>query len=376
MYIQPPPHDILYYMLYAAVAMMSLMSCCYLLLRRGNAFAPHITTPARARRWTAAFLASVTMGHLWYLPAAYYTSQEMIRLSVFVGAFLDFIVVFPLAIFVMLTMLQDRRRPLWPYPLLMTPPAIALAWCLVNDNYAPVSYIYAYLLLFGIVILIYMVRAIWQYEHWLRDNYADLEHKEMWFSFLVPAGILLLLGYYVFGTGNPAYEYIVQCCDFILIGSLLWRVETLSELHPQALSSEGSDPAEPEDMDEPEASEATHSDISQLLQEHCIDTQLYLQNDLSLAQLAKVIGTNRLYLSQYFSSQGMTYNTYINDLRISHFISLYHEAVAARRNFTANKLAKESGYRSYSTFSMAFKQRMGVSVTAWMASQPDNITSE
>ena len=72
----------------------------------------------------------------------------------------------------------------------------------------------------------------------------------------------------------------------------------------------------------------------------------------------------------------MTYNTYINDLRISHFISLYHEAVAARRNFTANKLANESGYRSYSTFSMAFKQRMGVSVTAWMASQPDNITSE
>jgi AraC-like DNA-binding protein len=32
----------------------------------------------------------------------------------------------------------------------------------------------------------------------------------------------------------------------------------------------------------------------------------------------------------------------------------------------AQQLASESGYRSYSTFSLAFKQRTGQSVTAWM----------
>ena len=37
----------------------------------------------------------------------------------------------------------------------------------------------------------------------------------------------------------------------------------------------------------------------------------YLQHDLTLSQLAKVIGTNRSYLSQYFVTQGITYNTYI-----------------------------------------------------------------
>ena len=29
-----------------------------------------------------------------------------------------------------------------------------------------------------------MVCAIRTYGHWLRDNYADLEHKEVWQSFV------------------------------------------------------------------------------------------------------------------------------------------------------------------------------------------------
>jgi AraC-like DNA-binding protein len=103
-----------------------------------------------------------------------------------------------------------------------------------------------------------------------------------------------------------------------------------------------------------------------LLQHYCIDTQLYLQHDLTLAQLAQAIGTNRFYLSKYFSSQGTTYNAYINDLRINHFVSLYRQAVDTRRPFTAQELAHQSGYRSYSTFSLAFKQRMGQAVTIWM----------
>ena len=60
-----------------------------------------------------------------------------------------------------------------------------------------------------------------------------------------------------------------------------------------------------------------------------------------------------------------------NGLRIRRFINLYHDAVADQRSFTAQQLANESGYRSYSTFSAAFKQRMGQTVTAWMNSEAD-----
>ena len=47
-------------------------------------------------------------------------------------------------------------------------------------------------------------------------------------------------------------------------------------------------------------------------------------------------------------------------------VGFYQEAVVTKRSFTAQQLASDSGYRSYSTFSLAFKQRMGQTVTAWM----------
>lgn len=47
-------------------------------------------------------------------------------------------------------------------------------------------------------------------------------------------------------------------------------------------------------------------------------------------------------------------------------ISRYQEADAAGQPVGAQQLAQRSGFRSYSTFSRAFMQRTGQSVTAWM----------
>lgn len=42
MYQQPGQEDFLFYMLYAAAAMLSLIAGCYLWFRQGNAFARYI----------------------------------------------------------------------------------------------------------------------------------------------------------------------------------------------------------------------------------------------------------------------------------------------------------------------------------------------
>jgi len=213
-----------------------------------------------------------------------------------------------------------------------------------------------------------------QYGRWLRDNYADLEHKEVWQNFVVLAVMLMTFGIYAFTNQGPVYQYAMQVIALILIGYLLWRVETLSDLSelggglkvegggriPQAQELFSLNP-QPSTLHQKEP-----STLDQKLQQHCIYTRLYLQNDLTISQLAKAIGTNRYYLSQYFSGKGITYNAYINDLRIQHFMRLYREAIATQRSFTAQQLAHESGYRSYSTFGIAFKQRTGQTVTAWM----------
>jgi len=227
-----------------------------------------------------------------------------------------------------------------------------------------------------------MVRATKEYGRWLRDNYADLEHKEVWQSFVVLAVIILVFGIYSFSSKGQAYLYVQQMNDIILICYLLWRVETLSDLRismPQDLPIEAEDVSltiqtdTTEDVDDNNYPLSIRNNIEPLLKQYCEEPQLYLQHDISLSRLAKEIGMNRLYLSQYFSSLGMNYNAYINDLRINHFISLYREAVSAHRPIIAQQLALESGYQSYSTFSGAFKRKTGNTVTAWMRAENERL---
>jgi AraC-like DNA-binding protein len=389
-------------MLYAVVMTMALMASAYLLFRRGNAFAEDIIPPLRLRRWAAVFFGIMAAGHLWYLPGAMVDDSQAATLWMLIGGMLDCLLTVPVALVVMLCMLQDRRRPLWPVWLAMVPLVIMMGVNIANRSDALLPWMQGYFLLAVIGFTVYMVREVRRYGRWLRDNYADLEHKEVWQSFVAMASILLMFGYYVSGDSGMAYEYIIQVCGIALVCFLLWRVETLSSLNsltPRSAEGrlQGKNPSIPSEARPPvafptgEGSEYhTADDVTAplaswrgdggeavapkpLLQQHCIDTQLYLQRDLTINQLAQALGTNRTYLSQYFSSLDTTYNAYINKLRIDHFCRLYQEEMAANHYPTAQQLFSRCGYRSYSTFSLAFKQRMGQSVASWMRNTANNI---
>jgi len=347
---------------------MAMMASCYLLFRRANALAPDVTPPARLRRWTGLYLASMALSHVWYLPLFFKTSSDDILMTELIGGVLDSMTVFPFSIVILFAMLQDHRRPLWPIAVLTAPITIALAVCVATRSEALYPVIYGYVLLIGTGLIVYMVRATRRYGRWLRDNYADLEHKEVWQSFMVLAILLIVYVIYEFTNNGLVYMYAMQVISVVLICYLLWRVETLSDLNIQLAPAE----AEIQEKQLYQLSQTSRNDIGAMLKQHCEEQQIYLQHDLNISQLAKAIGTNRSYLSQYFSSQGITYNTYINDLRIKHFTNLYRKAVAANLPFTAQQLASESGYRSYSTFSLAFQQRMGQNVRTWMNEMVQN----
>lgn len=382
---------ILLLMLYAVGATVSAVACVYLLLRRGNAFTRRISTPKRLRRWTAAFFGIVALGHLWYLPGAMMADGDAAALWMLIGALLDCMLTVPLAIVVLLCMLQDRKRPLWIAWLITAPLIILSAVSVGMRSYALVQWMQGYFLLMAVGFTAYMVRAVRQYGRWLRDNYADLEHKEVWQSLLVLAVIMLLFCYYVSGYGGMAYEFIVQVCGIALVAYLLWRVETLQDLSFQPMAdgdialaeaqraaaeaAEADDDTLDGDGGRPQPaeglSEAVIQEIGKLLHDRCEGNKLYLQTDLTSVQLAQALGTNRTYLGMYFSSQGTTYNAYINTLRINYFIELFRQASAAAegQSIQAKQLANRSGYRSYRTFSVAFKQRTGQSVKDWIAEQ-------
>ena len=373
--------DIIFVLFYGVVTAMALIASLYLLFRRANAIAPDITPPVRLRRWTSAFFMVFVLNHVWFMPTYFLPSGDDAMMFGLVGVLLDSMTFFPLAIIVLLVMLQDRRRPLWPIPVMVAPLVAGMLVSVINRSLTLLPMLSVYLLLMSIGLIIYMVRSLKQYGRWLRDNYADLEHKEVGQSFVVLAIILLVFSTYALSSRGMAFDYVLQVVVVVLICYLLWRVETLSDLsisqplpspvEEKMITTENTDDKGEHQLPDGH-SQTTYEYIAPLLQKYCVDTQLYLLHDLNLSQLAKAIGTNRFYLSQYFSNQGMTYNAYINGLRINHFVSLYHETVDAHRSFSAQQLANESGYRSYSTFRHAFKLHMGQNVREWMSDTNQN----
>ena len=360
---QTTPLAILYLLLHGAGTAVATMLCLYLLLCRGKAIAPDITPPARLRRWAAALFGVMALPHIWWM--LFYTFSGDTS-SVIYGLLvaLDCMTLPPVFVGTLLNMLQDRRRPLWPIFVVMTPCAViaVLQTALPAIDLTTPNKVYG--LVLALAFIIYMVVAVRQYGRWLRDNYADLEHKEVWLSLTLLIGLMLLLMSFEY-TDNYVMSTIAHLTGFPLAGLLLWRVETLPQLD-EATEHEDDIQPEAETISEPLPVSDTLSHIGQLLAKHCEDTQLYLKPDLTLTQLSATIGTNRTYLGAYFASQSTNYYAYIHDLRVRHFIARYLELAAAHKPIVAQQLARESGYHSYSTFSTAFKQRMHKSVAAWM----------
>ena len=222
--------DIFFIMLYGAAAFFALLACVYLLLRRGNAFIDDVGSSRVLRRWTAAFMAAVFASHVWWvlLGQLFLTDDRLVRNIVAIT--LDRLTFVPLMMCVLVRMLQDRRRPLWPLIPLFAPIAVVAVACIItrSDLFEPV--IECYTAFLAVVFLIYYVCAVRQYGRWLLDNYADLERKEVWQSLLLLAFILFAHIAYSTNGGALFMEYLAQVNTLFIIAFLLWRVETLQEL--------------------------------------------------------------------------------------------------------------------------------------------------
>ena len=359
MYAQQSIQDSLFLMFYGAIAILALVSGLFLWLRRSNVFAPDINPPIALRRWTAAFFIMAALSHVWwYVLGVYWLTDDRLVRNI-TAVTLDHVLLVPLVMALLLRMLQDRQRPLWPWFLSQLPVIVsAVIGIMRHDGFYGFDLTTYWQLSVMVIFTLYYIHELIHYGRWLRENYADLEHKEVWQSLLFATALFFVYEVYFTNPGEMFREYLAQFETLAIIGFLLWRVETL-----QALSDKLSDIKQVE-KPAPLAL-PTSINIQKELQTHCEGKRLYLQHDLTLQQLAAAIGTNRTYLSNYFTQQGITYNTYINRLRVDHFKRLYRKSIDSNSEATASQLAHDSGFRSYSTFAAAFKLFNGMPVLTW-----------
>ena len=370
MYAQESILDILFLMFYGAAAMLTLAAALYLWLRRTNAFALEMESPKEVRRWAAAFLLAATASHVWWMVFGTYwlTDDRLVRNTVLIA--LDHLTLVPLAVAVLLRMLQDRRRRLWPWLLAEMPVVVvAVAGIATHDERA----IYWMDGWQTVVIVAFIVRyflALREYHRWLEQNFANLEHKDIWRSLLVALGLCVVYEVYCTNPGLMPVEYLAQGVTIAVTCFLVWRVETLQTLTAKTRSESEAEGEASMPATSVETAGTVPIDFGTQLRERCEATGLYLQHDLTLAQLAYALHTNRTYLSAYFARQGTTYNAYVNELRISRFEQRYAETMSAPHAVvTAKDLATECGFSSYSTFGAAFKKHRGVTASEWMRQQ-------
>lgn len=371
MYAPQSLHNLLFLMLYGGVTMLAFAAGFYLWLRRSNAIEPEVTPPKALRRWTAAFFITAGLSHVWwYVLGVYWLADDRLVRNI-ICIMLDHITLVPLAIALLLRILQDRQRRIWPWVAVQIFVIGSAAVGIATHSDYGLELMHQCQVGIIAIFVVYFIYALVTYSRWLKDNYADLDHKEVWQSLLFVVVLFLIYEAYSTNPGVMIREYMSQVNTLIIIGFLLWRVETLQEL--DAISEEDipSNLLSPnDDMQENGLRDSANAlNIGAQLEASCEAKQLYLLHDLTLQQLASAIGTNRTYLSSYFAQQGITYNAYINRLRIEHFKRLYRQKLSQSETITATQLAQQSGFRSYSTFAVAFKQYNDQSVASWMKSQ-------
>ncbi|WP_438989091.1 helix-turn-helix domain-containing protein [Polaribacter sp.] len=94
------------------------------------------------------------------------------------------------------------------------------------------------------------------------------------------------------------------------------------------------------------------------------EEKIYMDPELNLEGLAKLLNTSKNNISKHFSEQGHSFRGIINTYRIRHFKSLIE--LGEHKNMSLLGLALVSGFNSKASFNRIFKEQLGKTPSAYI----------
>lgn len=311
------------------------------------------------------------MTYLIFLPCMYMqiTGDERTDFVYVVTSMVTALMTISVTSWAYMAYLQQGVRQKVLQPLILFPPAIITILYAVTPTetlqYA-FNGIFAleWLLLIGYYIVLYR-----RFAHDLKINYSSISRS-------------MLRGLHVQWAVSILTLVVFSLC--VTFDSLLWNsIDILVNIFAACVfiyTSEHMMPIPDRDENVSTASDASHEDttqsvenaetaidsvnqginIAEALRNECEAKLLYCNPDLTLADLAIAIGTNRTYLSEWFADNDTTFYQHINTLRILHAADLL-----LMTDKTIKEIQIESGFSSRTTFSKYFAEYHGCSPTVY-----------
>jgi AraC-like DNA-binding protein len=227
-------------------------------------------------------------------------------------------------------------------------------------------------------IFLYLAASIWRLFNWragLKRSYSNIERRSLtWFMCLLLAGLIVLASwvyslYLPFQSGTVITSAVCGVLVFVCGALGLDQVSPLkaesqnrtgNEIHALAsiqtlVETEG--PALP--FADPSTTSKTVNEIAAILSERMQVEKFYLESDLSLGELASLLGTSTHLLSQTLNQElGLSFYDYINGLRVEEVKRCLKDSNFDQQ--TILEIALASGFASKSTFNAVFRKQAGM----------------
>lgn len=203
-----------------------------------------------------------------------------------------------------------------------------------------------------------------KYKNLIDEYYATNEGKSIYAGHIINICILLMLPVAVFLTFVPINAEVPEKIVWTMIGleclliffivlyayKICYTAEDLIELM--------------EDDNQSSVPLSTFENLKIKLKQ-LTDDGIYLDPDLSLISLAKILGSNRTYVQKAINElYGVSFSDYVNSQRIRHSLGLMQ--TMPRESIVLKQIATDSGYSSSSSFYRNFELFTGYSPTEWM----------
>lgn len=207
---------------------------------------------------------------------------------------------------------------------------------------------------YGCTTFVLMFFFIARYHKQLKERFSYQENINLnWLRAILNSFFLILLVWIVSCLViDVSFDNIYMLCSlglWMFICYFVYRHESVID----ELSDVDVVPVEEPSVDD--------SGLAAAVQHLFDEERIYLDSKLKLSDVARMVGTNRTYLSRYFNrDSGQTFYDYVNNYRIKHAEQLLRNSSA-----TLLEISEKSGFNSLSTFRRAFVAMYGCSPTEY-----------